>query len=321
MEKQQNQVRLIELFKFLWNTTDREHYATIVDMQNHLKALKFKPDRKTLTKDIEMLNSIGFFDIEHDRSTQNRYYITRRVFQEADVRMLSDAVRSAYFISPETAKEFISTLETFVGPGAKEELRSPAFTDAGIKTKNASVIKNAEKIAKAISGRKKIAFKYFDYTVDRKKEHKGKKKYVVSPYVMRIDDGKYYFAGFEDESGIVKTFRIDKVDYLTVTEVDTVPQPKSFNVKNFASQTRMYPGYESTVELFCQKEAMFGIIDMFGKKAKTEKVDDDHFTVTVKTDVSPTFFGWVLGYGGKIKITAPAKVVDDFKAAAQAVLE
>lgn len=321
MEKQQNQIRLIELFKYLWNNTDREHYATIVDMQNHLKTLGFNPDRKTLVKDIEMLNSIGFFDIRHDRSTQNRYYVTRRIFQEADVRMLSDAVRSAYFISPETAEEFITMLETFVGPGAKEDLRSPAFTDAGVKTKNSNVIKNAEKIAKAISGRKKIAFKYFDYNVDRKKEHKGKKKYVISPYVMRIDDGKYYFAGFEEESGIVKTFRIDKVDYLTVTEADAVPQPKAFNVKHFASQTRMYPGYECTVELCCHKEAMFGIIDKFGKKAKTEKVDDDHFTATVKTDVSPTFFGWVLGFGGKIKIIAPAHVVEDFKTTAHSVFE
>ena len=320
MEKQQNVARVIELFKYLWDTTDRAHYTTIVTIQNHLRGLGFNPDRKTLTKDIEILNSIGFFDIEHDRSIQNRYYVTRRYFQEADVRMLCDAVRSSHFISPETAKAFIATLETFVGPGTREELRSSAFVDANVKTKNRSVIKNADKIAKAISSGKKITFKYFDYTVDRKKEHKGKKRYIVSPYVMRIDDGKYYFAGLEKESGIVKTFRIDKVDYLSVTESDADPQPKTFNVKTFASQTRMYPGYESVVELFCHKDAMFGIIDKFGQKAKTEKVDDEHFTTTVKTDVSPTFFGWVLGYGGKIKITAPENVVEDFRNTAHAVL-
>ena len=321
MEKQQNVARIIELFKYLWNTTDREHYTTIVTIQNHLRELGFKPDRKTLTKDIEILNSIGFFDIEHDRSIQNRYYVTRRYFQEADVRMLCDAVRSSHFISSETAKAFIATLETFVGPSARKDLRSPAFVDANARTKNRSVIKNADRIAKAISAGKKIAFKYFDYTVERKKEHKAKKRYVVSPYVMRIDDGKYYFAGLEEESGIVKTFRIDKVDYLSVMEIDAEPQTKTFKTKDFAMQTRMYPGYESTVELYCHKDAMFGIIDKFSQKAKTERVDDDHFTATVKTDVSPTFFGWVLGYGGKIKITAPANVVEDFRKTAHAALE
>ena len=318
---QQNQKRLIELLKYLWQNTDKRHYATIVDMQKHLQTLGIHPDLKTLTKDLEILNSIGFFDIEHDRSVQNRYYITRRFFSEADVKMLCDAVRSSYFVSSKAAKDFISQFETFVEPSARAELSTPAFIDATCRTKNSNVIKNAERIAKAITGKKQISFKYFDYTVDGKKEHKGNKRYTVSPYAMLIDDGKYYFAGYEEETQIVKTFRIDKVDSLAVTAFDAVPQPKLFSARKFATQTRMFAGYESQVELFCHKEAMFGIIDKFGARVETEKVDDEHFRVAVTADVSPTFFGWVLGYGGKIKITGPANVVDDYHRNALSVLD
>ena len=313
MEKQQNQIRLIELMKYLWENTDKENYATIVDMQKYLQGLGFNPDRKTLTKDIEMLNSIGFFDIEHDRSVQNRYYITRRFFTEAEVKVLCDAIRSSYFISDKTAKEFVTAFESFVGPSARSGLNSPAFIDATVKTKNTNVIKNANKISKAITEKKKISFKYFDYTVEGKKEHKGNKKYFVSPYAMLIDDGKYYFAGFEDEEEIVKTFRIDKVDSLSITVMDAVPEPKSFSAEKFAEQTKMLSGYESEVVLFCHKDVMYGIIDKFGTKVKTEKVDNEHFKAIVIADVSPTFFGWVLGYGGKIKIAGPEKVLKDYK--------
>ena len=73
---------------------------------------------------------------------------------------------------------------------------------------------------------------------------RGNKKYLVSPYAMIIDDGKYFFTGFEDEEKIVKTFRIDKVDSLSITPFDSEPQPKSFNIKKFASQTKMYSSYE-----------------------------------------------------------------------------
>ncbi len=312
MEKQQNQNRLIELLKYLWNNTDKEHYTTIVELQKYLQDLGFRPDRKTLTKDIETLNSIGFFDIEHDRSIQNRYYISRRYFSEADVKMLCDAIRSSYFISERNAKELITMLETFVGPTAKPSLSSPAFIDASVKTKNANTIRNAGKISKAIAEKKKISFKYFDYTVVGKKEHKGNKKYLVSPYAMIIDDGKYYFAGFEEEEGMIKTFRIDKTDALIVTSFAAVPQPKSFTAKRFASQTKMYSGYESEVELLCHKDAMYGIIDKFGPKVKTEKVDDKHFIAYITTDISPTLFGWVVGYGGKIQITAPQNVKNDY---------
>ena len=312
MEKQQNQIRLIELMKYLWDKTDKEHYATIVDMQKYLQGLGFNPDRKTLAKDIEMLNSIGFFDIEHDRSIQNRYYVTRRFFNEAEVKMLCDAVRASYFISDKKAKEFISEFESFVGPSAREGLNSPAFIDASVKTKNSNVIKNANKISKAITEKKKISFKYFNYTVEGKKEHKGNKKYFVSPYAMIIDDGKYYFAGYEDEEGMIKTFRIDKTDALIVTSLSAVPQPKSFSAQKYASQTKMYSGYESEVKLLCHKDAMYGIIDKFGPKVKTEKIDDEHFTAYVSANISPTFFGWVVGYGGNIQIIAPRNVKNDY---------
>lgn len=312
MEKQQNQNRLIELLKYLWNNTDKEHYTTIVEFQNYLQDLGFRPDRKTLTKDIETLNSIGFFDIEHDRSIQNRYYISRRYFSEAEVKMLCDAIRSSYFISKRNAKELITTLEAFVGPTAKASLNSPAFIDASVKTKNGNTIRNAGKISKAIAEKKKISFKYFDYTVEGKKEHKGNKKYLVSPYAMIIDDGKYYFAGYEDEEGMIKTFRIDKTDALIVTSLSAVPQPKSFSAQKYASQTKMYSGYESEVKLLCHKDTMYGIIDKFGSKVKSEKVDDEHFIAYITTDISPTLFGWVVEYGGKIQITTPQNVKNDY---------
>ncbi len=312
MKKQQNQTRLIEIFKYLWDNTDKTQYVTIVELQEYLRSLGLNPDRKTITKDIEMLNSIGCFDISCRRSIQNQYYISRRYFNESDVKMLCDAIRSFYFISDTNAKEIISCLETFVGPSERTNIYSPTFVDASVKTKNTNVIKNATKIAKAISDKKKIRFKYFDYTVEGKKEHKGK-KYLVSPYAMIIDDGKYYFAGTEDEERIVKTFRIDKLDTLMITTFDTTPPPKSFSVKKLTMNTRMYSGYESNVQLYCQKEAMYGIVDKFGTKVNTEKVDDEHFTTTVTTNISPTFFGWVIGYGGKIKIIGPKQVVDDFK--------
>ncbi len=310
---QQNQSRIIEILKYFWENTDKEHYVTLVQLQKYLQGMGMSPDRKTLTKDIEILNSIGFFDIEHDRSVQNRYYVTRRFFKESDIKMFCDAVRSSYFISDKDAKEYISAFETFVGPSAREDLHSPSFIDASVRTKNNNVIKNANKISKAIKEKKKISFKYFDYTVEGKKEHKGNKKYFVSPYAMIIDDGKYYFAGFEDEDKIVKTFRIDKIDSLSVTVIDAVPQPQTFNAKKFASQTKMFSGEESEVELLCHKDVMYGIIDKFGTKVKTEKVDDEHFQATVTTDVSPTFFGWLLGYGCKIRIAGPENVVLKFK--------
>lgn len=53
---------------------------------------------------------------------------------------------------------------------------------------------------------------------------------------------------------------------------------------------------------------MNGIIDKTSKKVKTEQVDDEHFIAYVTASFSPTFFGWVVRYGGDIKIINPKEI-------------
>lgn len=62
---------------------------------------------------------------------------------------------------------------------------------------------------------------------------------------MVIDDGKYYFAGFEDKEKIVKAFRIDKDDCLSITSFNSESPPRFFSVKRLPSQTKMYSDYRA----------------------------------------------------------------------------
>ncbi len=75
----------------------------------------------------------------------------------------------------------------------------------------------------------------------------------------------------------------------------------------------MFDGEERTVELKCDNELMKNIIDRFGEKVDVIGNDEDTFTVSVTVDVSTTFFGWVLGFGGGIKISAPEDVKEEYK--------
>lgn len=130
---------------------------------------------------------------------------------------------------------------------------------------------------------------------------------------MVIDDGKYYISALQEDENKIKTFRIDKMDSVNISVIDASPKPKNFNAKKFEEQTDMYCGYDSDIELLCDADIRYNIYDKFGNSVKTEKVDDKHFKVSVNTNVSPTFFGWVLGFGGKIKITGPTEVIEDYK--------
>ena len=51
------------------------------------------------------------------------------------------------------------------------------------------------------------------------------------------------------------------------------------------------------------------------------KVDDTHFSVTAKVEISDQFFGWILGFGKKAKLLYPEAVKDDFKAYLDKIIE
>ena len=54
-------------------------------------------------------------------------------------------------------------------------------------------------------------------------------------------------------------------------------------------------------------------MDRFGTKdTNYSRSDDGHFTVTAEVEISDQFFGWLLGFGKKAKLTAPESTVNGF---------
>lgn len=55
------------------------------------------------------------------------------------------------------------------------------------------------------------------------------------------------------------------------------------------------------------------LIDKFGSDFETAVVDDEHFKATVTVCTSTTFYSWVFGFNGKIKIVSPQQVTAAYK--------
>ena len=66
---------------------------------------------------------------------------------------------------------------------------------------------------------------------------------------------------------------------------------------------------------------MKSIVDRFGERVKAAVEDEEHFTVAVDVSVSNTFFGWIVGFGGRIEITAPQDVKERYFDTLRLILE
>lgn len=159
-----------------------------------------------------------------------------------------------------------------------------------------------------------MTFKYFEYNPDKSKDfkHNGY-NYHFSPYNFLWNDDKYYVIGFSEKHGKIVTFRVDRIFKVKALIKNAVPKPPDFNIADFYKRVfEMYDGEAVTVELVCKNELMKVIIDKFGEGVQTEIIDKTQFKVIVEVCLSPTFYGWLFQFAGKMKLTAPDVAVKNY---------
>lgn len=307
--------RTLLVLKYLWETTDEEHTASLADITAYLQGCGVpKPDARTLRKDIDQLIEFGI-DIVHHRGVQNRYHVATRHFEAPELKLLIDAVQSSRFVTPKKSKLLIGKLSAFAGPGQSEQLNRELYVDSRYKSGNENIYLAVDSIQTAIEQKKKISFQYFDYAPDKTKlvRHDGR-RYSVSPYALIWNNDAYYLIGYHDMRGIVTRFRADRITSLEVMDEPAVDRLADFDVAVFFTREfSMLGGKDCEVELLCQNELMGNIIDRFGEQVPTEIVDENHFKVTVTVALSNNFYGWVFASAGKIQILSPPEAIAEFR--------
>jgi len=306
--------RTLWVFRYLWEHTDDEHPAKIADITAYLETQGITvKDYRVIQMDIADLSQMSVDIIEH-KQHHYEYSIGTRHFEVPEVKLLIDAVQSSRFISQSKSRALIKKLSTFVGPSDAGVMKRQLYIDKRFKATNEGIMRIVDSIQDAIADDVKVTFQYFDYSPLKKKvaRHNGE-YYTVSPYSLVWSGDNYYMVGHSEGKGIVQKFRIDRMDHLSVVSEPRVKKPKGYNVGAFFSQEfSMMSGVETEVVLLAENSLMNNVIDHFGEGVATEVTDENHFIVRTVVNLSPTFYGWIFAWGGKIRILEPKEAVDGF---------
>jgi len=308
--------RTLYVLKYIWENSDEEHQVTAKDIIAYLEENGISATSRTVKADVDQLIEFGI-DIEINHSTQNRFYMYERSFELAEIKLLIDAIQSARFITESKSKRLIKKLSAFSSKHQKNELKRQLYIDKRIKTENDSSYYSVDSLHYAIQNKRKVSFKYIEFAPDKtKKEKHNGQVYVFSPYALVWNEDCYYVIGYSEapnHNKVVK-FRVDRMKAISIIEVAAVRKPKDFEVEDYFSQVfSMYDGPECVVDILCVNEVMKHIIDQFGENVKTRIVDDKHFLATVTVSLSPTFYGWLFSFAGKMKLKSPQEAVDGFE--------
>ena len=93
------------------------------------------------------------------------------------------------------------------------------------------------------------------------------------------------------------------------------------SIRNKQHQFRMFAGDDIEVVLECRDDMMKYIIDEFGEEVETRKVTEDTFRAKVIVADSPTFYGWIFSFEGKIRIVEPEEIRDKYRSMVKAAEE
>ena len=315
MEKD-NKKRLMLMQEVLEKYSDEEHPLTTVQIIKILdQEYGMKIHRTTVGKDINDLIEMNV-DVQCVRSTQNKYFIGTRYFELPELKLLVDAVASSKFITEKKSSELIAKLDKFASVYQRDSIKRNILTEARIKPHNERSFYIVDCINDAINKDKKVEFTYFEYDANKQKVLRNNgKPYLFSPYSLVWNGDYYYVVGFSDKHQKIVTFRVDRIESTpTILNENSHPMPADFSISDFIKTVfQMYDEHRTVVELKCTADMMKVIIDRFGEEVNTEIVDDEHFKATVEVSLSPNFFGWLFGFGDKIKLIKPQWVVERYR--------
>lgn len=307
-------IKLLKILEILRQDSDEDHYIETGELLSKLSSMGIVCDRRTLAVDIETLNNYGYEVLcEKSPGMPNRYCVADRSFSVSELRILMDAVQASCFVTPKKTEELINKIAELGGSHRAELLRSNIVKFNTTKSNNESIFYNISEINAAIENGKKVSFQYFDY--DAKHEHKYRKegkRYFVNPLATIYDDDNYYLVCYYARYEGVVHYRIDRMDHVQMVDeqpIDTYkgdPIDLKYHKKTLFG---MFQGEEHEVEFVADKSILDVIFDVFGDKVVLEIVGDSKVQFKASVQLSPTFFGWCLSFGDKLKVIGPNEVV------------
>ena len=305
-------IRLVKILEILRQDTDEDHPMGTQALIKKLADTGIECDRRTLYRDIQVLNDHGY-EVLHTRGISNEYYVIDRSFDVPELRILMDAVQAASFITPKKTEILVDKIADLAGSHRAELLKKNIMRFNITKHTNEAIYYSVDEIERAIIEGKKVSFFYFDYNARGERVfRKNKKRYVVNPYATIFSNDNYYLVCYSDKYQNVAHYRIDRMDAVEVEEDSITPVPaiEHFDITEHKKQVfGMFAGDEVKVCLQFDNSLIDAVMDKFGEDVSLVDRGDGTAMLDTSVQISPAFFAWCCSFGDKLAVVYPQKVV------------
>lgn len=307
--------RLIALAEFFKRKTDEEHIYSASQIIEELARQGIDAERKALYSDIDALKLSGY-DIVCTRTPKAGFFLASRDFEEAEVRLMIDAVQAAKFITAKKTDSLVNKIGDLLSEPQADKLKSQVYIDKSHKRKNEEIYYTVDVLHNAIAKRLKVRFVYSNLSVSEDLTPTlNEREFTVSPYALIWSNDHYYLVCNNSNYDNLMHARIDRMKKVVCTKepwrhFSEVSEYKDkFDSADYAGKLfNMFSGTEQTVTLRCANRFLEEIIDRFGENVRFSSRNADNFTAEITAVTGEGFVSWLLQYGNSVEVIRPAKL-------------
>lgn len=323
MAENMQKIKLLKLYELLKRETDEDHPISRVELCRKLNEMGISSNVRTLSLDIDALMQNGYEIMSFLKDREKYYYIPEHELTIPEIKILIDALQAASFVTEKKTAELVEKVAALGGSHKAKLLKENMVRFNTRKHTNEAIYYTIDRIEDAIIRKKMISFHYFH--LDEKAERNfvttegGEKKlYTVEPVALIFNEDNYYMMAYSSRHPDgTASYRIDRMDHVEVLEDSKLSRAairKIAKVSDFTAQAfKMYGGDTEEVTLKFSNELIGPVFDKFGEDTPLTRMDANSCTATVQIQVSPTFFGWLAQFGGKMQLVSPAHILEQYQ--------
>jgi predicted DNA-binding transcriptional regulator YafY len=293
-------------------------------------ALRTGVTTRTIRRDLEALQTAGFplFDETHDG--KKFWTLERKAFKRLDDTAFTLAELSALYFS-RTLVECLSgtpferdvrsafdKLSAALTPGMKQFLdRMPLVMQAKAEPGAQATAPRTKEVAQLVEAtmqQRRVTMRYHSFSSNREKT------YVFEPYRLLFGQGGLYVIGMVPEYGGLRTFAVDRVAQVSLTEERF--EPLELPDDAFAHSLGVNQGTPETIEvLFAPKIARYVRERVWHPSQELVELPDGSLRLTLNVVNDWALKSWILGFGGLATVTAPDSLAAEIMTELRAALE
>ena len=317
-------IKLLKLLELLRQETDEQHPLPTNAVCSKLACMGITCDRRTLAKDIALLNEQGYEVMWTWVGKEKGYYIEDRSFSVPELKILIDAVQAASFITDKKTAELIDKIADLGGSHRADIMKSNMVCFNTRKHSNEAIYYNVGFLEDAIQQQKKVIFYYYDLNENGEKIYRRQgHHYVVEPVALVFNEDNYYLMVYSAKHDNTANYRVDRMEKVEIIDDSICEKALALrdSIGGYTEQAfKMYGGQPVDVVLEFGTKLIGVVYDKFGEDTKMIR-SGEKCIATVKVQISPVFWGWLFQFAGQMKVLSPDAVIIDYKKHAAMLIE